>query len=242
MRKLLLVILLMVGLATLPPDITSHAQKKKTAAKTSKSKKKAPVIATLAECPDEGIGGDPNLNRFKNQTRAPKASAVEEWEIADVIELNGKSPMTWKVGADRKPLRDIGEGTAVAIKGYLIHAEPTGSTESCNCGLPGRENNDFHLNIVPTRAGGLKQSLVVEMSPRSRNAKWSISTLRALVRPKAYVRVTGWLMWDSQHSHFKSMPRATAWEIHPITGFEVCQGTKKECDAGKNWVTLESLE
>jgi hypothetical protein len=37
------------------------------------------------------------------------------------------------------------------------------------------------------------------------------------------------------------MPRATAWEVHPVTGFEVCQGTKKQCDAGDKWVALESL-
>jgi hypothetical protein len=234
MKRFLLALLLLVGVAALPPDTASHAQRRRAASRLA--------VTTLAECPEEGIGGDPNLNRFKNQTRAPKPSAVEEWDIADVIELNGRSPEHWSIGADRKPLRVIGEGTAVAIKGYLIHAELSGGTEACNCKLAGPANNDFHLNIVPTKAGGLKQSLVVEMSPRSRNAKWSLPTLKGLVRVTAYVRVTGWLMWDSQHSHFKTMPRATAWEIHPITGFEVCQGTKKECDAGKNWVTLESLE
>ncbi|HEV2863053.1 MAG TPA: hypothetical protein VGX48_18705 [Pyrinomonadaceae bacterium] len=198
-------------------------------------------MATLAECPEQGCGGDPNLNRFKNQTRSPKASAVEEWSIADVIELNEQSPKRWKMGADRKPLRDIGEGTAVAIKGYLIHAAVTKTAEACNCGIKGDENNDFHLNIVATKAGDMEQSLVVEMSPRSRNANWKLPRLKTMAKTKTYVRVTGWLMWDSQHAHFEHMPRATAWEVHPVTGFEVCEGTKKECDAGKKWVALERL-
>jgi hypothetical protein len=205
------------------------------------TKKTPPCVRTLGKCPAKGCGGDPNLNEFKNQMESPKASEVEEWSIADVIELNDKSPKSWKRGADRQPLQDIGEGTAVAIKGYLIHAKMTGAPESCNCFLKGLPNNDFHLNIVPTKASTMKQSLVIEMSPRSRNPNWKLPTMQALAGTKTYVRVTGWLMYDSAHASFKSMPRATAWEIHPITKFEVCQGTKKQCDAGDKWKNLENL-
>lgn len=233
MRKLLLTLLLLAGFTALLPDTASRAQRRRAA--------RRPAVTSLADCPAEGIGGDPNLNRFKNQTRAPRSSDVEAWSIADVIELNESSPRKWKTGADRKPLRDLGEGTAVSIKGYLIHAKLTGSPETCNCHLKGLANNDFHLNIVSTKAGTMKQSLVIEMGPRSRKANWRLPTLQALVGTKTYVRVTGWLMYDSAHAHFQSMPRATAWEIHPVTGFEVCQGTKRQCDAGQKWIALESL-
>lgn len=206
----------------------------------AKKKKPARVCPTsLSSCPDGGCGGDPKLNEFKNQKK--KANDPEDWTIADVIELNDKTPDKWKSGSDRKPLRDIGEGTAVRIKGYLIHAKLTGTPESCNCFLKGLPNNDFHLNIVPTKASTMKQSLVVEMSPQSRNKKWELPTLQALMGTKTYVRVTGWLMFDSAHVHFQSMPRSTAWEIHPVTGFEVCQSTKKECDKGNGWKKLEDL-
>ena len=228
--KKTLVILLLSGLA-----VFSHF------ANTGEAKGKPPCVKSLSKCPAKGCGGDPKLNTFKNQEDGPTAGNVEDWSIADVIELNDKSPKSWKSGADRKPLRDLGEGTAVAIKGYLIHAKMTGTPESCNCFLKGLDNNDFHLNIVPTKAGTMKQSLVIEMSPRSRNGGWKLPTLQALAGTKTYVRVTGWLMFDSAHVHFQSMPRATAWEIHPITGFEVCQGTKKQCDAGQKWVAMESL-
>jgi hypothetical protein len=228
--KKALALLLLAGLAVFSP-----------LAYTGEAKGKPACVKSLSKCPDKGCGGDPKLNTFKNQDDAPSSGAVEDWSIADVIELNDKTPKSWKSGADRKPLRDIGEGTAVAIKGYLIHAKMTGTPESCNCFLKGVANNDFHLNIVPTKAGTMKQSLVIEMSPRSRNANWKLPTLQALVGTKTYVRVTGWLMFDSAHAHFQSMPRATAWEVHPVTGFEVCQGTKKQCDAGDKWVALESL-
>ncbi|HEX8456379.1 MAG TPA: hypothetical protein VF656_03575 [Pyrinomonadaceae bacterium] len=208
---------------------------------TSAAKKKPACVKTLGKCPAQGCGGDPKLNTFKNQMDSPAASDVEEWTIADIIELNETTPKTWKSGADRGPLEAIGEGKAVSVKGYLIHAKLTGTPESCNCFLQGAANNDFHLNIVPTRAGTMKQSLVIEMSPRSRNQQWKLPTMQALAGTKTYVRVTGWLMFDSAHAHFQSMPRATAWEVHPVTKFEVCQGTKKQCDAGNNWKALEDL-
>lgn len=237
-KRLLLVISALACLAALPLNATAQSTKKKTPAK-----KQRVCPATLAACPSTGCGGDPNLSQVKNKTTAPRASDVEDWDIADVIELNDKSPKSWKVGAERKPLRDIGEGTAVAIKGYLIHAKLTGAPEACNCFIKGHDSNDFHLNIVPTKAGTMQQSLVIEMSPRSRKAGWKLPTLQALAgtTSKSYVRVTGWLIYDSAHAHFQSMPRATAWEIHPVMKFEVCQGTKKECDKGDKWVALESL-
>lgn len=228
--KKALAILLLAGLAVFSP-----------LAYTGEAKGKPACVKSLSKCPLKGCGGDPNLNTFKNQKDAPAGANVEQWSIADVVKLNDTSPKTWKVGADRKPLQDIGEGKAVAVKGFLIHAKLTGAPETCNCFLTGLNNNDFHLNLVPTKTGAMKQSLVVEMSPRSRDANWKLPTLQALAGTKTYVRVTGWLMYDSAHAHFQSMPRATAWEIHPITGFEVCQGTKKECDAGNKWVALESL-
>ena len=38
------------------------------------------------------------------------------------------------------------------------------------------------------------------------------------------------------------MARATAWEVHPITQFEVCTGTKASCDGGSDWRTLAAEE
>src|SRR5262249_49605609 len=111
--------------------------------------------------------------------------------------------------------------------------------------LTTQKNNDFHLNLISAKNENkdkktlMKRSVVIEMSPRSRDPEWKLSGLQALAKDRAYVRVTGFLMLDTAHIHFQSMPRASAWEIHPIAKFEVCEGTKSECDAGQNWKALE---
>ncbi|MDQ3175721.1 MAG: hypothetical protein M3Q91_18755, partial [Acidobacteriota bacterium] len=224
------------------------------------AKKKKACATTLANCPREGCAsGDAKLNVLKNLKKKPTNAEAEEMTIADVIFLNASTPTKWKSGQDRQAVTDLGEGKGVRIKGYLINAHQTGGTETCNCHLVGLANNDFHLNFVqeqPTSppAGStkkaiiaakqplMKSSMVIEMSPRSRNKRWSLPRLQALSDGFNYVRVTGWLMFDSQHPSFSHLPRASAWEIHPVTKFEVCTQTVAECDAGTGWKTLETLQ
>jgi len=227
--KMLLVLSLLLAVIFSPFSPTAYAAKKKT----------APCVKTLAKCPDKGCGGDPELNKQKSRKDSP--SPAEDSTIAKIIGLNKTSPNSWKRSNDRQDLTKLGEGTGVVVTGYLIHAKLTGAPESCNCFLTGLANNDFHLNIVPAKTSTMKQSLVIEMSPVSRNPNWKLPSLQALADTKTYVRVTGWQLLDTQHIHFQSMPRATAWEIHPVTKFEVCQGTKTECDAGNKWKALETL-
>jgi hypothetical protein len=245
-KRLALLVLLSLVVFSIP--IPSYAAKK-TTKKTTKTAKKTkgkagPCVLTMSKCPVQGCGGDPKLNTAKNQTDSP--SDVKNMTIARIIDLNVKSPKTWKSGSDRQPLQDLGEGGAVAVKGYLINAHASGA-EACNCRLKGQANNDFHLNIITAKNEGKKkkplmfQSLVIEMSPRSRLAGWKLPTLKVLEDQRMYVRVTGYLMYDTAHIKFQSLPRASAWEIHPIMKFEVCQATRAECDAGNNWINLEDL-
>jgi hypothetical protein len=230
-------LLLLFGLTVFAFSSDVYAAKKKKA-------KNPPCVKTMAKCPIQGCGGDPKLNTNKNRTDSP--SDVSNMTIARIIDLNVKSPKTWKSGSDRQPLQDLGEGKAIAVKGYLINAHASG-VEACNCRLTGPANNDFHLNMITAKNEGkdkkilMKQSLVIEMSPRSRLAGWILPTLQALADQRMYVRVTGYLMFDTAHVHFQSMPRASAWEVHPIMKFEVCQSTRTACDAGNNWINLEDL-
>lgn len=56
------------------------------------------------------------------------------------------------------------------------------------------------------------------------------------------MKVTGWLMFDSRHTKItESTPRATAWEVHPVTDFEVCDDTRAACDNEQGWVELEDF-
>ncbi len=159
------------------------------------------------------------------------------------------------MNGSREELQAIAEGTPVVVKGYLIHAKVSGP-EACNCNIDEPGSLDFHLNLISTKTKAneqglaakpkqksrMKRSVVVEIAPRIRadHPEWTIQKLKAMAKPEdfGYVRVTGWLMFDSRHTS-KDAPRATAWEVHPITDFDVCESTKADCDAGQGWKSLD---
>ncbi len=206
--------------------------------------RKAPCKPTLNDCPAEGCGQniDKVLNRLKNRTDMPQGAAVEDWTVTQVIALNEETPEKWKRNSQRGPLEEIGEGTPVRVKGWLIEAFITKTPEACNCFLRKKEENDIHVNLTARKPGHPEEAMVVEITPRFRKPAWTADKLAALVdQDPVYVRVTGWLVLDSMH--VANTPHATAWEVHPVTGFEVCQKTKQECDqnAGGAWAALEDL-
>ena len=45
--------------------------------------------------------------------------------------------------------------------------------------------------------------------------------LTALVDSTTPVRISGWLMYDSEHIGAIGTQRAAVWEVHPITKIEV---------------------
>jgi len=195
---------------------------------------------TMQDCPTKGCGGDPLLNVRKNRTDKP--TKPEEWALSDIISLNEGSPTGWGGGnrKTRKSAKDLGEGTPLVVTGYLIHAQVWKTPETCNYLLKGTANNDFHLNLVERKGMAMNDSVVVEITPRLRPAGWKIEKLRPIPDEPLYVRVTGWLLFDSQHASFAPMPRGTAWEIQPVTNFEVCTAkSKSACDKGKGWKPLE---
>jgi|ERR1041385_685245 hypothetical protein len=227
-----LVALLVLSLSLLSYATQSEAQHKK--------KQKVPCVATLTDCLKKaaGCGGDPALNVLKNQTT--EASNPEEWTVQDVIDLEEEIPVDWRPGMNRQPLTDMGEGTAVTITGYLIHAKAS-SPEACNCGLPGEENNDFHLNLTAAKNDTRDDGIVAEITPRFRPSGWTLAKLERLADKKTLVRMTGWLMLDSQHLSGNGGPRATVWEVHPVTACDVCTSSVKKCKAGTGWKPLASI-
>jgi hypothetical protein len=211
-----------------------------------------PCPTTLDACPPEGCGGDPALNSLKNRLDAPTDDDAEPWSLARIVKLNKRSPTGWSKKNTRDILEDLGEGTPVSVKGWLVNAHVS-TLETCNCKVSGTDNKDFHLNLTSTKPDAKKdpeeakdeamdRSVVVEMSPRSRRKDWVLTRLKALADVPTYVRVTGWLMFDSAHASFEHMPRASAWEVHPVTKFEVCVETKTKCDKGSGWKPLEEAQ
>ncbi len=170
----------------------------------------------------------------------------------------------------------LGEGNIYAVVGYLYFVENTAITshhrgETCNCQLRGNSTFDYHLGIGfdatlaqeissntppvhdPKNPGPAEQSSVVaEMTPHTRAAKWTVARLNR--QRGKQVKVVGQLVLDNVHTNsnedcaFSEEPggscwRATAWEIHPVMQFFVCK-VGKTCSANSpdtDWVRLEDL-
>lgn len=194
----------------------------------------------VSQCPAEGCGGDPKLNLRKNITTIPNPATVEDWEFNDM--LNVTFPASWSSGADRSILKNWGEGKAIRIKARLKTAKGYSSgKESTNCNLKLTENNDFHLVLTRVKNKPEEQSITAEITPRLKPDGWTLAKLRDLASRQTYVRVTGYLMFDSQHAGDAVPRRYTHWEIHPVSKFEVCTVTKAQCDVGNGWVLLEDM-
>jgi hypothetical protein len=185
-----------------------------------------PCATDLEHCPATGCGGgDKLLNKKKNILTIPGTYEVITFD--DFRHLEAERPTTWSEGQSRSEVEQLGEGSAVMLMGYLFGAH-AGSPETCNCKLSGELNNDYHINIVENDDDFQVDSIVVEMTPKSRAAKpgWTLAKLNGIpVAPHkqhALVRVSGYLMFDSEHVSRSGGERATIWEIHPVTKFEVC--------------------
>lgn len=196
----------------------------------------AACASSIGTCPPGGCGGgDPKLNELKNRTDS--ADSPKTKTIAQIVAL--KQPTQWTSGQDRSSLKP-NEGTKVVVEAYLVHAK-NAEVESCNCYLKGKANNDIHLNLTQSHGQTADQSVVAEITPRPHPAGWTMTKLTALYGQDAYVRVTGFLLFDSEHVSTNGGPRATLWEIHPITKIEVCSGgNPAACTQEASWEPLEN--
>jgi len=205
-----------------------------------------PNIASIAGCPLTGCGGiaDALLNQLKNRTDTP--SAPTDVSVADIKSL--AQPTDWTTGQPRDSLAAT-EGWQVRVIARLKIVKKEGH-ETCNCELGTQVNTDVHLALVERLADDESESITAEMTPRVRatggHTHWIASQLTAY--QSKLVRVTGWVMLDTAHVHHSmllpgenpigAVNRATDWEIHPITTFEVCNSTIAHCRAGVGWKVI----
>jgi hypothetical protein len=204
--------------------------------------------ASIPACPLTGCGddGDAFLNQSKNKTNAP-TSGMTNFTLDQMRALS--QPSNWPTGSPRDSIQGPNkEGSTVAVKGYLLKAKAEGA-ESCNCGLKKRADTDIHLVLVSqlpdlddqdeidnAEAG----SVTAEITPRIRqngHPTWVHKNINDF--EGEYVRLTGRLMLDTKHlPPNKKLRRATNWEVHPVTRFQICQTTKVKCDqttGAPNW-------
>ena len=194
----------------------------------------------FGDCAAEGCGGDALLNARKNITAIPDPNTILDWQFNDMV--NVIFPASWSSGQERSQLTTWGEGKAVRIKARLKRIEKYGGgKETSNCNLKLEENNDYHIVLTRVKNKPESQSITAEITPRLRPTGWTYTKLNKLKDTQPYVRVTGYLMLDTQHVADVHPIRYTHWEIHPVTAFEVCTMTKIKCDDGEGWVDLADM-
>lgn len=212
----------------------------------------APILRVTAQSKAAKEDIDHVVSRLKNRT--DPAENPEIRTLKSIIDLNKETPDGLKLNGPRDLLEKKGEGKPVTVTGFIIHAEESG-TEACNCFFD--DSLDIHFNLVQTKTTKAEKnitdkkkllksrknrSVVAELTPRIRPDGWTEEKLKKLVKELKFVKVTGWLMFDSRHTKLtESSPRATAWEVHPVTEFEICDGSKAECDNGQKWEKLENF-
>jgi hypothetical protein len=221
-------------------------------------------VRSIANCPDEGCGGqyDPDLNRQKNirpDNSASNQSATLR-SIAWMQALPDPEHFTAK-NRDRSELRAAGEGEMITVVAWALAARK-GGQETCNCKLKAKADTDNHIVLVdpaiqdPTLEENEKlDSETAEFTPRVRGQEhpnFTQENLELLIDPewrpgmtpkegKLLVRVTGLLMFDSEHFLQHALKRHNNWEIHPILKMEYCpDGQTCDENSDATWKDLDS--
>ncbi len=171
-------------------------------------------------CPESGVAFTAerrSFHRLKNRTALPQASDFDERVTLEALLQPGNDQARWSTSR------------AAKIEGYVVSIGEAG-VELANCYV----RRDIHINIARSKDAPVTEQVVMEVTPPmqdwagSQGLDWSAATLeRNLVG--RWCRVEGWLFFDSTHAgeseHIapgrSGNWRATAWEIHPITKFEV---------------------
>ncbi len=223
---------------------------------------------------------DAYLDFLKDQDPGPTLASTKDLTAADFPKLESKLPKTLKVSNHAKlanRLAPLGEGNIYTLIAYLYFAEDTSKgtatvksfSETSNCRLTDPNTFDYHLGLGfdPALAASArsthpkqgdaaftkleKQSVVAEMTPYTRHAKWTFDRVDALQGQQ--VKVVGQLMVDNFHfdkkgdCHFPaalaSCWRSTVWEIHPITQFYVCSasGGCTVSSPASDWTNLDDM-
>jgi hypothetical protein len=229
----------------------------------TQNKKKAPCKPNLAKCPDEGCGGkdiDPELNKRKN-IRSDDHDATPH-TLAWMKKLG--NPDEFAKGETREELTGLGEGDKISVVAYVLVVRK-GSAESCNCGLTSAAETDNHMVLVSKStiskfplAGSADSKVILhkreeesetaEFTPRVRlqHPGFTRAKLQPLINSAKeqalLVRVTGLLLFDSEHFLGRPLVRVNNWEIHPVLKLEFCTtGATCKANSDSGWKSLDDL-
>lgn len=182
----------------------------------------AALLFTLLNCPPPGCALSSErraLARLKNRTALPEGKDFDNRVTLEALLLPGEDEARWS------------SSRAATIEGYVV-AVGDGAIEAANCfALGGR---DTHIDVALGMNAPPRERMVAEITPRMREwarrqgMDWTTNSLRRKL-PGHWCRFEGWLLFDSEHAveSEHTAPggavnwRATAWEIHPVTGLQV---------------------
>lgn len=183
------------------------------------------IIGSLVlsrNCPSAGLALTTKaraLHRLKNRTALAGPSDFNRQISLSELLKSGDDSSRWSTQQ------------AARIEAFVIdvaYARP----EATNCYVPSRR--DLHI-LVANRPGAPKnEQVVLEVTPNlrewaaQRGLDWSETSLRTQLLNR-WCEFEGWLYFDVGHAEESentapSNPgnwRATAWEIHPVTHFNV---------------------
>lgn len=174
----------------------------------------------------------------------PSTSGADYGDIVALNELKNRYHAPTEVDIDTAvtleqllaPGDDHGrfdENKGAVIEG-VVDAVKVGGVETVNCKARDTTYRDTHIEISLRSGDPETKRVIVEVTPRWRAAMaehgvdWSTDALNAgLVGQR--VRFRGWLLFDAEHANAAEHTnpgnardwRATVWEIHPVTSFEI---------------------
>ncbi len=182
------------------------------------------IIAGREKCPIAGLALTEQSRRFyglKNRTSIPLPTDFNPNVSLAALLQSGPDTDRWS------------STQAASVEGFVVSVAP-GPLELTNCYVPGRRDTHIHIGTRPDAPP--HEQLVLETTPRMeewarrQGWDWSAETLKTTLTGRR-VRFRGWLMFDESHAGESEniAPRrpgnwrATAWEVHPVTGFEILE-------------------
>jgi len=180
------------------------------------------LAATKPNCPPQGFALSREqraIHVLKNRTALPRESDFDANVSLSRMLLPGEDTTRWS------------SSSAARIQGYVVDITP-GGIELANCYSPWRR--DTHINLALRPDAPAREQVVVEISATMREVAerqgqdWSEATLRRDLKGH-WCSFEGWMFFDSGHARESENTapgrsdnwRATAWELHPITHFEI---------------------
>lgn len=180
-----------------------------------------PVSVAYHDCPAQGQNGDPALNLLLNRTDDAPPGGYRQTDIATVMTIPttpqaaNKPRSAWTT--DESNRIGLYEGAAIRTTGWVVDARRLGP-DPANCASAA--NRDWALWIGTGAGDALSTTLVVIITPQmlAQRPGWTDYTMRRIVGQ--VVRVSGYMLYDSEPSPVVGSNRATPWVIGPVMHLE----------------------